>query len=120
MATQQSVVFAETIRAMKLAMRRHDNGRFAPLLSLSLPPSPSPSPLSPSQNRRQRTTPVQRTETVLLTPSSTPDSDSDESVHQPTNRGNKLKRNASNVREGRLDITGGRSYKRVRLGLLLG
>jgi hypothetical protein len=26
MAAQQSVVFAETIRAMKLAMRRRDNG----------------------------------------------------------------------------------------------
>ncbi|KAF1356717.1 RXT2-like protein [Delphinella strobiligena] len=65
MATQQSIMFAETIRAMKLAMRRQDN-----------------------------------------------DSDSDSSIQQPTNRGNKLKRNASHVREGRLDTTGGRSYKR--------
>ncbi|KAL1306722.1 hypothetical protein AAFC00_005388 [Neodothiora populina] len=65
MASQQSIVFAETIRAMKLAMRRRDN-----------------------------------------------DSDSDSSIKQPSNRGNKLKRNASHVREGRLDITGGRSYKR--------
>lgn len=41
------------------------------------------------------------------------DSDSDDSIAQPTNRGNKLKRKAANVREGRLDTTGGRSYKKV-------
>jgi len=40
------------------------------------------------------------------------DSDSDTSITQPTNRGNKLKRNARHVREGRLDTTHGRSYKK--------
>lgn len=64
MAAQQTII-AETIRGMKLAMRRHDN-----------------------------------------------DSDSDTTIAQPTNRGNKLKRNARHVREGRLDTTHGRSYKK--------
>ncbi|KAG9886158.1 hypothetical protein KCV05_g19497, partial [Aureobasidium melanogenum] len=64
MAAQQTII-AETIRGMKLAMRRRDN-----------------------------------------------DSDSDTSITQPTNRGNKLKRNARHVREGRLDTTHGRSYKK--------
>jgi hypothetical protein len=41
-------------------------------------------------------------------------SDSDESIHQPTNRGNKLKRKAHFVHEGRLDLPNGpRVYKRV-------
>ncbi|KAI9758138.1 MAG: hypothetical protein M4579_003170 [Chaenotheca gracillima] len=40
-------------------------------------------------------------------------SDSDESIHQPTNRGNKLKRKAKFVREGQLDLPNGpRVYKR--------
>ncbi|THW79797.1 hypothetical protein D6D18_09259 [Aureobasidium pullulans] len=64
MAAQQTII-AETIRGMKLAMRRHDT-----------------------------------------------DSDSDTTITQPTNRGNKLKRNARHVREGRLDTTHGRSYKK--------
>ncbi|GAB7350845.1 hypothetical protein MBLNU459_g1376t1 [Dothideomycetes sp. NU459] len=64
-ASRQTILIAETIRGMKLAMRRRDN-----------------------------------------------DSDSDDSIAQPTNRGNKLKRKAANVREGRLDTTGGRSYKK--------
>ena len=64
MAAQQTII-TETIRGMKLAMRRRDN-----------------------------------------------DSDSDTTITQPTNRGNKLKRNARHVREGRLDTTHGRSYKK--------
>lgn len=64
MAAQQTII-AETIRGMKLAMRRRDT-----------------------------------------------DSDSDTTITQPTNRGNKLKRNARHVREGRLDTTHGRSYKK--------
>lgn len=63
MAAQQTII-AETIRGMKLAMRRRDN-----------------------------------------------DSDSDTSITQPTNRANKLKRNARHVREGRLDTTHARPYK---------
>jgi hypothetical protein len=62
MAAQQTLI-AETIRSMKLAMRRRDN-----------------------------------------------DSDSDSSITQPTNRANKLKRNARHVREGRLDTTHSRDY----------
>ncbi|KAI9840692.1 MAG: hypothetical protein M1837_001368 [Sclerophora amabilis] len=40
-------------------------------------------------------------------------SDSDDSIHRPTNRGNKLKRKARFVREGHLDLPSGpRVYKR--------
>lgn len=49
---------------------------------------------------------------VTLTQSATTDSDSDTSIQQHTNRGNKLKRHAAHVREGRLDTTGGRSYRK--------
>ena len=41
------------------------------------------------------------------------ESDSDTTVRQHTNRGNKLKRKAHGVRSGRLDATGGISYKKV-------
>ncbi|KAI9827568.1 MAG: hypothetical protein M1832_004918 [Thelocarpon impressellum] len=45
-------------------------------------------------------------------------SDSDDSIHQPTNRGNKLMRKAHFVREGQLDLPNGpRVYKRVRAGV---
>ncbi|PNS19790.1 Transcriptional regulatory protein rxt2 [Sphaceloma murrayae] len=64
MASQQ-VVFAETIRAMKIALKRKEV-----------------------------------------------ESDSDESIRQHTNRGNKLKRKAHRVREGRLDTSGGQSYRK--------
>lgn len=41
-------------------------------------------------------------------------SDSDDSILRPTNRGNKLKRKAKFVQEGRLDQADGpRVYKRV-------
>ena len=40
------------------------------------------------------------------------DSDSDDSIHAQTNRGNKLKRRARNLREGRLDTTGGSKYRK--------
>lgn len=75
MAAQQAQ-FAETMRAMKLALKRNR----------------AASPTAPS--------------------SSTDDSDSD-GLHMHTNRGNKRKRSARYVHEGRLDTTGGQaSYKR--------
>ena len=40
------------------------------------------------------------------------DSDSDTSIHAHTNRGNKLKRRAKYIREGRLDDTGGLAYRK--------
>ena len=40
------------------------------------------------------------------------DSDSDTSIHAHTNRGNKLKRRAKYVREGRLDDTGGLAHRK--------
>ncbi|GAM87753.1 hypothetical protein ANO11243_057800 [Dothideomycetidae sp. 11243] len=64
MASQQTLI-AETIRGMKLALKRRDD-----------------------------------------------DSDSDTSIRQHTNRGNKLKRKAHNIRSGRLDTTGGQPYKK--------
>ena len=52
---------------------------------------------------------------VLLTPISIA-SDSDTSIKKQTNRGNKLKRKAKFVSEGRLDQAGGpRTYKRVSI-----
>lgn len=83
MAAQQTLI-AETIRGMKLALRRRDDGEQ-----------------------------LQGSASYDLANSSAPDSDSDTSIHQHTNRGNKMKRKAAYVREGRLDTTGGRSYRRV-------
>ncbi|KAF4549481.1 RXT2-like protein [Elsinoe fawcettii] len=40
------------------------------------------------------------------------ESDSDDEIRQHSNRGNKLKRKAHNIREGRLDTSGGQSYRR--------
>lgn len=42
----------------------------------------------------------------------TQDSDSDTSIHAHTNRGNKLKRRARTIREGRLDTTGDSAYRK--------
>ncbi|PSK37459.1 hypothetical protein B9Z65_2201 [Elsinoe australis] len=64
MASQQTII-AETIRAMKLALKRKGD-----------------------------------------------ESDSDDSIRQHTNRGNKLKRKAHHIREGRLDTSGGHSYRK--------
>ncbi|KAF2222943.1 RXT2-like protein [Elsinoe ampelina] len=65
MAVPQHIAIAETIRSMKLALKRKAD-----------------------------------------------ESDSDEEIRQHSNRGNKLKRKAHNVREGRLDTSGGQSYRR--------
>ncbi|KAF2153110.1 hypothetical protein K461DRAFT_135054 [Myriangium duriaei CBS 260.36] len=40
------------------------------------------------------------------------ESDSDTSIRQHTNRGNKLKRKAHHIRSGRLDTSGGQSYRK--------
>ena len=64
MATQQAQ-FAETIRAMKVALKRRPS-----------------------------------------------DSDSETSIHAPTNRGHKLRKSAKHVREGRLDSTGGLAWRK--------
>ncbi|USW57993.1 Putative transcriptional regulatory protein Rxt2 [Septoria linicola] len=64
-AQQQHIMVLETIRAMKVAMKRRAS-----------------------------------------------DSDSDTDLRSQTNRGNKLRRNAKNVQEGRLDNTGGLAYKK--------
>lgn len=52
----------------------------------------------------------------MLTPTFVTASDSDDSFHYSTNRGNKLKRKAQYVHEGQLDRPNGpKVYKRVRL-----
>ncbi|GAB7338546.1 hypothetical protein MBLNU457_5294t1 [Dothideomycetes sp. NU457] len=76
MALQQTLI-AETIRGMKVALKRRNDG------------------IGPKAPRN-----------VHSDLTSSADSDSDTSIHQHTNRGNKLKRKAHAVREGRLDTSG--------------
>ena len=70
MANQQ-IQFAETIRAMKIAMKRRAD-----------------------------------------------DAEGDDYIETHTNRGNKLKRNAQNVKQDQLDDTGGTSYRKVCMKLI--
>lgn len=84
MASQQTII-AETIRAMKLALKRKGDGASHPV--------------------QLRGTMTDRYPVA--------ESDSDDSIRQHTNRGNKLKRKAHHIREGRLDTSGGQSYRKV-------
>lgn len=88
MATQQAMI-AETIRSMKLALRRTADGKLLCLI---------------------RSTAVTQSKHMLI---QSTDSDSDTYAANHSNRGNKLKRSARFVHEGRLDTTGGRSYRKV-------
>jgi hypothetical protein len=83
MAAQQ-IQIAETIRAMKLALKRRPDGVSR----------------SKGELRDNRLT------VYLL------DADDDDSAPAFTNRGNKLKRRSQFAREGRLDTSGGTSYRR--------
>lgn len=85
MASQQTLI-AETIRGMKLAIKRR---------------------ASDGESHVLRCT----TEHTLT--SAQVDYESDSSVRWHTNRGNKMKKRARLVREGRLDTSGGQSYKKV-------
>lgn len=81
----QQAQFAETIRAMKLAMKRRANGAW------------------------QTSTP--HSQASILTDADY-ESDSESSLHASTNRGNKLRRHARYVRQGQLDDTGRLAYRR--------
>jgi hypothetical protein len=84
----QAALFAETIAAMKKTVKRKAYG--------SLPPHSNPRP-------------------ILLIPAYHVDSDSDSSIEQLTNRGNKLRKKARYVHEGQLALPSGpQVYRRVR------
>ena len=84
MTTTQALRIEHTIRDMKRAMSRDDDGDLVVYL------------------------------TLCVKTNSKPASDSDSSITRHTNRGNKLKRKAKHVREGRLaQADGPRVYKKV-------
>lgn len=85
----QLALFAETIASMKKAVKRKAYGGRSPMAR-----------------------PVYD---ILLTIDCCPDSDSDSSIEQLTNRGNKLRKKARYVRGGQLAPPNGpQVYKRVR------
>lgn len=85
----QVAVFAETIAGMKKAVKRKAYGTETTRGSIAYD--------------------------SLLTTSHYSDSDSDSSIEQLTNRGNKLRKKARYVRDGQLGLPSGpQVYKRVR------
>ena len=85
----QLALFAETIAGMKKAVKRKAYGKRTPMDRLVYD--------------------------TLLTIARFPDSDSDSSIEQLTNRGNKLRKKARYVRDGQLaPPSGPQVYKRVR------
>lgn len=83
---RQEDLFVETIMSMKRALRRNDDGQ-SPLKCVS---------------------------SAAVYSWLDIDSESDESINRASNRGNKLKRKAKYVEEGRLDLANGvRAYHKV-------
>lgn len=89
--TTQQLIFQETIAGLKRALKRDEEGTWAPFVR-------SKSPLSH----------------ILLTSARFAASESDSSINRPTNRDTKRKRGARYVQQGQLDNSSGpRVYKRV-------
>lgn len=90
--TKDQVLFTDTFLALKKAVKRKAYGEFLPIHGA----------------------------TPSITDFYCAESDSDSSIDQPTNRGNKLKKKARLVREGQLNAPSGASDMREVCWLLGG